>query len=551
MNLLRNLSLRANVSLFAALAVLMILALGLLSLVTMRSSEALAERVLSDVKLTRAAGAADMMHDALRGDVLAAQVAGAKAPDDRKKAILDDLAKHVKTMEAEITSIEAAATEPAVKAQVAKVKPAVLAYAAGAAKLAQAALAGEAASELQAGFAKAFGDLEESLAALSGLVEGASAHDVTEQANTFATARWTMAVAVALSTALLALFGLTFIRVTLGQLGAEPKVLREFSLRIANGSLSAGLDQPPPANSVGDAMQRMQKMLAEAVHGIRAGSESVATASLQLAQGNQDLSQRTEQQAATLEETAASMAQLGTTVKQNFDNVKLANQMALGASTVASKGGAVMGQVVDTMKGINDSSRKIADIIGVIDGIAFQTNILALNAAVEAARAGEQGRGFAVVASEVRSLAGRSAAAAREIKSLISASVERVEQGTALVDQAGVTMTEVVSSIQRVNDIMANISTATAEQSAGIAEVGAAVNQMDRATQQNTALVEEGAAAAEGLKHQADALVKLVSIFNSGDVSADGHTKLTSNASLAPARAAKRRQATRWQEQPA
>ena len=210
------------------------------------------------------------------------------------------------------------------------------------------------------------------------------------------------------------------------------------------------------------------------------------------------------------------MEELSSTVKQNADNARQANQLAMGASTVAIKGGEVVGQVVQTMKGINDSSRKIADIISVIDGIAFQTNILALNAAVEAARAGEQGRGFAVVASEVRSLAGRSADAAKEIKSLINASVERVEQGTALVDQAGATMTEVVGSIKRVTDIMGEISAASTEQSAGVAQVGEAVSQMDRATQQNAALVEQSAAAAESLKGQAQALVQAVAVFKLG-----------------------------------
>ncbi len=261
------------------------------------------------------------------------------------------------------------------------------------------------------------------------------------------------------------------------------------------------------------ALQLMQTQLSQVVSSVRQGSESVATASAQIAQGNQDLSSRTEEQASALEETAASMEELSSTVKQNADNAKQANQLALSASTVAIKGGEVVSQVVTTMKGINDSSKKIADIISVIDGIAFQTNILALNAAVEAARAGEQGRGFAVVATEVRSLAGRSADAAKEIKGLITASVERVEQGTILVDQAGHTMTEVVSSIKRVTDIMGEISAASAEQSAGVAQVGEAITQMDQATQQNAALVEESAAAAESLKGQAQQLVGAVAVF--------------------------------------
>ncbi|MES2952307.1 MAG: methyl-accepting chemotaxis protein [Pseudomonadota bacterium] len=262
-----------------------------------------------------------------------------------------------------------------------------------------------------------------------------------------------------------------------------------------------------------NSLSAMQANLAKLVANVRQGSEGVATASAEIAQGNNDLSSRTEQQASALEQTAASMEELGTTVKQNADSARQANQLAMSASTVAVQGGDVVGQVVETMKGINESSRKIADIISVIDGIAFQTNILALNAAVEAARAGEQGRGFAVVASEVRSLAGRSAEAAKEIKSLIGASVERVETGTALVDKAGVTMTEVVSSIKRVTDIMGEISAASNEQAAGVAHVGEAVRHMDNATQQNAALVEEMAAAASSLKGQAQELVQVVAVF--------------------------------------
>jgi methyl-accepting chemotaxis protein len=269
-------------------------------------------------------------------------------------------------------------------------------------------------------------------------------------------------------------------------------------------------------NELGQLMQALASMrnnLAQVVQQVLQGSESVASASAQIAQGDKDLSSRTEAQAAALEETSASMEQLGTTVQQNADNAQKANQLAQAASVVAVRGGEVVGQVVHTMKDINDSSRRIADIIGVIDGIAFQTNILALNAAVEAARAGEQGRGFAVVASEVRSLAGRSAEAAKEIKSLISASVQRVEQGTALVDQAGSTMSEVVSAIRQVTDIMGDISQSSSEQASGVAQVVQAVAQMDQATQQNAALVEEIAAAADSLHSQSQNLVQTVSVF--------------------------------------
>jgi methyl-accepting chemotaxis protein len=257
----------------------------------------------------------------------------------------------------------------------------------------------------------------------------------------------------------------------------------------------------------------MNSSLSAVVSSVRSNAESVAIASAQIAQGNQDLSGRTEQQASALQQTASSMEELSGTVKQNADNARQANQLATNASSVAIQGGEVVAQVVDTMKGINASSKRIADIISVIDGIAFQTNILALNAAVEAARAGEQGRGFAVVASEVRNLAQRSADAAKEIKTLIKASVERVDQGTLLVDQAGATMNEVVTSIRRVTDIMGEISAASTEQSMGVSQVGEAVTQMDQTTQQNAALVEESAAAAESLNAQAQQLVDAVAVF--------------------------------------
>jgi len=289
----------------------------------------------------------------------------------------------------------------------------------------------------------------------------------------------------------------------------------EISRSVAAGDLSMQFDAKGKNETAQllMALKNMQLSLAKVVYNVRHGSEGVATASAEIAQGNNDLSARTEQQASALEETAASMEQLSATVKQNADSARQANQLAIGASTVAIQGGHVVGLVVDTMKGINESSRKISDIIQVIDGIAFQTNILALNAAVEAARAGEQGRGFAVVASEVRSLAGRSAEAAKEIKTLINASVEQLEQGTTLVDQAGATMTEVVSSIRRVTDLMGEISAASSEQSTGVSQVGEAVTQMDLVTQQNAALVEEMAAAAGSLKSQAQELVQVVAVF--------------------------------------
>jgi len=299
-----------------------------------------------------------------------------------------------------------------------------------------------------------------------------------------------------------------------GRLGAEPQVVVEVVQQIAAGELAQGLARSRfAANSVMSALADMIGSLSNSVSQVRSNAEGVTVASNRIEQGSNELIERTDRQGRMLEETAASMEQLGAAVRQNADNAQQANQLAQGANAVAVKGGEVVGEVVNTMKGINDSSKRIADIIGVIDGIAFQTNILALNAAVEAARAGEQGRGFAVVASEVRSLAQRSAEAAKEIKSLISASVERVAQGSLLVDRAGETMQEIVVSITRVTDIMSEITRASAEQSTGVNQVGEAVTQMDQATQQSAALVKGSASEAGGLKLQAEHLVAAVAVF--------------------------------------
>jgi methyl-accepting chemotaxis protein len=285
--------------------------------------------------------------------------------------------------------------------------------------------------------------------------------------------------------------------------------------RVADGDLS-GAAEVRGGNEIGAllaALDRMRGKLAGIVHEVRGSTHTIAAASGQIAAGNLDLSRRTGDQAGSLERTASSMAQLTGTVKQNADNARQADQLAQSASAVAVKGGAVVARVVETMGSINESSRKIVDIIGVIDGIAFQTNILALNAAVEAARAGEQGRGFAVVASEVRNLAQRSAGAAKEIKALIDDSVDKVGSGARLVDQAGATMQEIVSSIQRVTDIMGEITHASQEQTAGLERINGAIGQMDAITQQNVALVEQASAAAGSLQAQADSLSQVVGVF--------------------------------------
>jgi methyl-accepting chemotaxis protein len=303
------------------------------------------------------------------------------------------------------------------------------------------------------------------------------------------------------------------------EIGGEPATARDALAQVADGNLSQHLATPQGDHSLMASLGQMQMALRELVGQIRSSVESIMTASSEIAAGNQDLSARTEQTASNLQQTAASMEELTGTVNQSADSARQAKQLASSAAAVAARGGVVVSQVVTTMDGINASSKKIADIIGVIDGIAFQTNILALNAAVEAARAGEQGRGFAVVASEVRSLAGRSAEAAREIRSLIADSVEKADAGSRLVGEAGRTMTEIVSSVQRVSDIVGEISAATSEQSNGISQVNSAISNLDQMTQQNSALVEQSTAAAESLKDQATRLAQVCGRFNLGPAS--------------------------------
>ena len=362
-------------------------------------------------------------------------------------------------------------------------------------------------NDLRAAQTKYFSVLDEMIRHEEELMQASKANAEAAIASTQATI-WTAGACALLAAVLL---GLWIIRAITGPIHQAIGVSRA----VANGDLTLQFDARGTSETAQllSALKDMQTSLVKVVHNVRQGSEGVATASAEIAQGNNDLSARTEQQASALEQTAASMEELSSTVKQNADSARQANQLAMNASTVAVSGGEVVGQVVETMKGINDASRKISDIISVIDGIAFQTNILALNAAVEAARAGEQGRGFAVVASEVRSLAGRSAEAAREIKTLISDSVEKVGVGTAQVTQAGATMQEIVTSIQRVADIVGEIASASREQSTGIAQINQAVTQLDGVTQQNAALVEETSAASSALQEQARELASLAASF--------------------------------------
>ncbi len=364
---------------------------------------------------------------------------------------------------------------------------------------------------LQGPLTESFPAVQASMEALSQLqLDVAKSQFQASQAR-YAVVRNVSIAAIAFGVLLAGLIGFWLIRTI-------SRSLRE-ALRLAESVAAGDLTQTIDAHSndeIGQLLQALKNMnasLVTIVGQVRHGTETISVASREIASGNADLSARTESQASSLEETASSMEELTSTVKQNAENARQANQLVVSTADVAAKGGEVVGQVVDTMASIKDSSRKIADIIGVIDGIAFQTNILALNAAVEAARAGEQGRGFAVVASEVRNLAQRSAGAAKEIKALIEDSVDKVDAGGKLVDEAGKTMDEIVTSVKRVTDIMSEIAAASQEQSAGIEQVNQAVTQMDDATQQNAALVEEAAAAAESLQDQAGKLAEAVSVF--------------------------------------
>jgi methyl-accepting chemotaxis protein len=494
-------------------ALLGALCLGGVSVYESQRGKVLAADLARDVRMSRAAGMVDMMHDALRSDALSAMLAGPQAEASEAAAIRKDVVENGNTLAEQLEILRTEGGGDLGQAGMAAIEKAT-AYRTASKALVEAALTDTGkAQSLRPAFERTFDELETELEAMSAAIEEAANQRASSVDGLFGQAITATGTAL-----LLALLGLGALWTVSQHLMRALTRGLDVAKAVAQGDLSSRLtvNGSNEAAQLLGALAHMNDRLREIVRSVRHNSDGVATASAQIASGNADLSHRTERQASTLQQTAASMEELGGTVKTSADSARQANQLAMNASAVAVDGGEVVSQVVETMRGINDSSKKIADITSVIDGIAFQTNILALNAAVEAARAGEQGRGFAVVASEVRSLAQRSSEAAKQIKGLITASVARVEQGSVLVDRAGNTMTEVVTSIKRVTDIMGEISAASSEQSAGVSQIVGAVSQIDQATQQNAALVEESAAAAESLKQQATRLVSAVAVFKLG-----------------------------------
>ena len=456
--------------------------------------------------------AADMMHDAVRGDAQLAVLAALQNEPARIAEAAKELSEHGQEFERLLKELRAMPLDASTLAALDDVEPKVRSYLETARQLVGRAgsQSGSQQQDLQT-LQASYLALESSMEKLSGSISERYQKLSREASGEVTRQQWLVGATLLLAGALLAA-GAIWLST---QMTRPMRAAVEAADRLAEGDLGHGIepDGNDETRQLLGAMGRMRDSLRDIVRHVKSNADEVANASLQIAQGNQDLSRRTEEQAFGLQQTASTMDQLNSTVSHNADNAKKANELASSAAAIAAQGGRVVDEVVETMRGINGSSKKIADIIGVIDGIAFQTNILALNAAVEAARAGEQGRGFAVVATEVRNLAQRSAAAAREIKTLITGSVNQVEQGTDLVDQAGRTMQEIVSSIEQVSQIVAQISHASAEQSVGVSHIGEAVTKMDQATQQNAALVEQSAAAADGLKRQAQDLVGAVSAF--------------------------------------
>lgn len=510
--MLSNMTVRQRITGLSLVGLAFVLAVGAAGLISTHQMSVASGDMVTNTSALKAQMMADMMHDALRGDAMRALLAGVKQDQAQFKSINEDLNEHSATFSSAINTLEALPVDASIKKAAQELKPALSAYLAAAHEVIGLSNGQPevAASKLPA-FQAAFKQLEDQMEQLNGLLE-----EQAQEVNAHSGAAASLATTAILITAAMAgvasvIMGYLLARSIVGPIQEATRI----ATTVAAGDLTSRID----VRAVGEiglllqALKTMNDKLVEVVGAVRLSGDSIATGSSEIAAGNNDLSHRTEQQASSLQQTSTSMEQLTSTVRHNAEAAQQATQLAASASSVAARGGEVVSQVVGTMNEISSASRKIADIIGVIDGIAFQTNILALNAAVEAARAGEQGRGFAVVAGEVRSLARRSADAAKEIKILISNSADKVELGSRLVGDAGQTMDDIVAQVRRVSDLIGEISAATTEQNSGIGQVSSAVTDLDQVTQQNAALVEEAAAAAESLKQQAHHLVDAVSVF--------------------------------------
>jgi methyl-accepting chemotaxis protein len=489
----------------ALLALGIALVVGLVGYIGLSRVEGSMNNAVANGKALRAQMTADMMHHSLRGDVYAALHAGAEASGDEKRRLREAAKAHGAQLLASLEDAAGAASDTTLDALLGELRPELKRYAGQAEELVTLGLTDYAAAMNKLPqFLEAFERLEKEMKDVSDLIQADSDRSQKAGDGAVQLSRALIVAACLIAAAVLLVISYLLARAIVVPLERAVRVARA----VAAGDLTVEL-RTRRTDELGELLRALAKMkedLAESVKAIQLAADGVKRGSDEIARGNADLSGRTEEQASSLEETAASMEEITTTVKKNADNAREANRLASGASEVAVRGGEAVREVVSTMGGIADASRRIAEIISLIDGIAFQTNILALNAAVEAARAGEQGRGFAVVAAEVRALAQRSAEAARQITALIEDSVARVEAGTRQADGAGRTMEDIVSSVKRVNDFVSEISVASDEQLRGIEQVGQAISQMDQVVQQNAALVEESAAAAENLAQQADTL---------------------------------------------
>ncbi len=515
MSRMNPLTLRASVLLFVALSVLSGLLLGAVGLWQARGTVEITDQLRGDVMLARATGDIDMMHDALRSTVYAALLAGGDASAAQQQEGREELKDLTTRFHGAIEAVARQADAVEVQEALAPARPLIDRYIAQSGQIVDLASRDPvgARAALPA-FEKDFKALEAQLDALSTRVEQRAEATHARRDALIVRVRVVTAVVLCGAVAALLLAGLRFAATLRRRLGAEPAALGEFARRIADGELHARFDHASAGDgSVAAAMLAMRDKLRDAVAAIREGADGVAAGSQQIAGGNQDLSGRTERQASRLQQATASMEQLSGQVRQTVEHSRTANDLAEQASRAAQRGGDAVTRMVETMGEIQAASRKIADINNVIDGIAFQTNILALNAAVEAARAGEQGRGFAVVASEVRSLAQRSAGAAREIKALIGNSVERIDAGHQTVIEAGETMQDIVGGVGRVGELIGEIRANSAVQDEGIAAVTRSIAELDSDTQGNAALVEETASAADSLSQQAQRLAQTVASF--------------------------------------